>query len=223
MKVCIYRRVSTKSQEDSGLSLLHQEQTCLEFANKNNLEVIGNFSETASGADNDRPGLQEAMALCRRHDARLLISKLTRLSRRVSFVAGLLDAKVSFFVAEWGFRPITNFEIHLYASFSELERSRTSQRVVDALSILKARGVKLGSPIMNEVRIAGNARRTELANEWLSQIAPLIQEIEKTGVSSNSELARCLNRRGIKTRRGNHFHPATVHYVKTRLRTLSTE
>ena len=213
MSCVIYIRVSSKKQQASGLSIQAQREQCEEFAIKNGLKIEGIFIETASGSDDDRPKLQEAMALCASKDAHLCVAKLSRISRRLSFVAKLLDENISFFVVEWGFRKISTFECQIYGAFAELERTRISTRVKEALRVAKANGVKLGNPKISEARILGNARRSALADEFAARTLTVIHDIQATGVSTLTDIADCLNRRGYTTRRGNQFSATTVRRV----------
>ena len=54
-------------------------------------EVVERFVEVHSGKDDDRPLLDAAINLAKRQGAVLVISKLDRLSRRVSFIAALME------------------------------------------------------------------------------------------------------------------------------------
>jgi DNA invertase Pin-like site-specific DNA recombinase len=42
----------------------------------------------------DRPELQKALAVCRKHKGKLVIAKLDRLSRNLAFIATLMDSNV---------------------------------------------------------------------------------------------------------------------------------
>src|SRR5262245_30196146 len=91
-----YTRVSTAEQRRSGLGLAAQQRDIDIFLHSYSevpWEVIGSFSDQGSGADNGRPEFQKALALVRKTGAELLVSKLDRLSRRVSFIARLMEDK----------------------------------------------------------------------------------------------------------------------------------
>ena len=55
------------------------------------IQVISSFREAQFGTDNDRPKRTKARALCHKSGAMLMVSKLDRLSRRVSFIAKLME------------------------------------------------------------------------------------------------------------------------------------
>ena len=56
-----------------------------------------------------------------------------------------------------------------------------------------------------------DARRAKI--EFVAAIRPLILEIQNTGVTTLQGVADCLNRRGIETRNGKQWYPATVRSV----------
>jgi DNA invertase Pin-like site-specific DNA recombinase len=72
------------------------------------------------------------------------VAKLDRLSRDVTFIAGLMSQRVPFIVTALG-RNVDPFTLHIYAALAEQERRMISQRTVAGLAAAKARGVELGS------------------------------------------------------------------------------
>ena len=135
MKYVIYTRVSTQEQQKSGLGLEAQERDIEIFLTTYSdvpYEVIARFCDTGSGADNGRPEFQKALDLVRKTGAELLVSKLDRLSRKVSFIATLMeDKKVKFRVASM---PHADpFQLHIYAALAEQEREFISKRTKAAL------------------------------------------------------------------------------------------
>ena len=77
-----YYRVSTDKQGASGLGLEAQRSAVLDFINGGAANLIAEFTETESGKRNDRPELAEAIKLCRKEKAKLVIAKLDRLARK---------------------------------------------------------------------------------------------------------------------------------------------
>ena len=80
-KFVSYLRVSTVKQGASGLGLEAQRQAVAAFVNGGKGSLVAKVQEIESGKRDDRPKLLEALALCRLHEATLLIAKLDRLSR----------------------------------------------------------------------------------------------------------------------------------------------
>ncbi len=203
-----YYRVSTEKQGRSGLGL--ESQQALVHAHINDThEIIGEFVEIESGRNSDRPKLAEAIAMARKAKATLIIAKLDRLARNVSFIANLMDSGVEFLAADM---PHANrMTIQLMAVFAEHEARMISERTKAALAAAKARGVKLGN--LNSLPIAqanGHKVIVVQADDFAARVLPLIRDVVRTGVSSIHVVADILNQRGVSTRRGGSWHGSTV-------------
>ena len=146
-----YKRVSREDQGRSGLGLEAQErdiQLFLENYAETPYEVVGEFVEVQSGSDNERPELLAAIELAKKESAILVCAKLDRLSRRVSFLAALMeDKELEFRVAQMPYAD--KFQLHIYAALAEQERDFISQRTKAALKSAKERGVRLGAPVQH--------------------------------------------------------------------------
>ena len=95
-KFVAYYRVSTDKQGKSGLGLDAQRKAVVDYLDGGKWTLLDEFTEIESGERNDRPELEKALAACRKHRAKLVIAKLDRLSRNLSFIAALMDRKVDF-------------------------------------------------------------------------------------------------------------------------------
>ena len=142
----IYKRVSTAEQGRSGLGMEAQQRDIELYLNNYSevpFEILGEFLDVRSGKDDDRPELTKAIALAKRSGAELLVSKLDRLSRRVSFIAALMEEKkLTLRVASMP--TADSFQLHIYAALAEQERNFISLRTKAALAEAKSRGQKLG-------------------------------------------------------------------------------
>ena len=215
-KYVLYLRVSSEEQGRSGLGLEAQEkdiQLFLENYADTPYEVLGRFVEVHSGTDNTRPQLQEAIRLAKAEKAVLVCSKLDRISRRVSFLATLMeDRDLDFQVAQMPYAD--KFQLHIYAALAEQERDFISQRTKAALAAAKARGVKLGAPTQHLELLA--KARTEKARREAQQVSGVILPLRKQGTSLRG-ICDVLNASGIKTSRGKTFHPSLVSRMLTTL------
>ncbi|SAL62643.1 recombinase family protein [Caballeronia humi] len=123
-KFVSYLRVSTAKQGQSGLSLESQQALVTQYLNGGNWELVGEFTEveTGKGADalDKRPKLKEALTLCRKKKATLVIAKLDRLARNVHFVTGLLESGVNFVAADMP--RADKVMIQMHAVMAEWER-----------------------------------------------------------------------------------------------------
>ena len=208
-KFVTYKRVSSKEQSKSGLGLEAQErdiQLFLENYAETPCEVIGEFVEVHSGADNDRPQLNAAIALAKKENAVLVVSKLDRLSRRVSFLASLMEEKgLDFKVAAMPYAD--RFQLHIYAALAEQEREFISSRSKAALAAAKARGVRLGAPT-HHIEALATAKK-EKALKDAQKVAGVLLPLRQAG-SSLRHICEVLNASGARTSRGGQFHPSLV-------------
>lgn len=176
-------------------------------------EVVGDFTDVLSGADDERPELAKAIAVAKRSGAELLVAKLDRLSRRVSFIAKLMEEpKLALRVAQMP--NADNFQLHIYAALAEQERDFISKRTKAALAEAKRRGTKLGgmrdaTMRRNEVVKANAQRRAEKVEGLL---IPL-----RTAGKSLRAIADELNIAGVKTARGGQWQASQVKRVLDRL------
>ena len=200
MEYVSYYRVSTQRQGNSGLGLDAQKRTVENFLNGKTpiKEFIDIESGTAKG--NDRKGLREALEYCKENKVTLILSKLDRLSRSVSFIAQLMDSDVEFVICEM---PTANkFTLHIFAALAEQEARYISERTKSALAELKRKGVKLGSPqnLSAEARQKGLEVRQQKAkeNNNTKKASILISSLRQKGLSFQ-KIANTLNDYGYKT------------------------
>lgn len=83
-----YLRVSTQKQGYSGLGLEAQREIIQKYLCDKT--PVAEYIEIESGRKKERPKLKEALALCRKDGAILIVAKLDRLARSVSFLSNLL-------------------------------------------------------------------------------------------------------------------------------------
>lgn len=212
----IYRRVSTEDQGRSGLGLEAQNRDIrlyLDNYAETPFEVLAEFLDVQSGRDNDRPELSRALEVCRKTGAELLIAKLDRLSRRVSFIAALMDdPKLRLRVASMP--NADKFQLHIYAALAEQERDFISLRTKAALAEAKARGQKLGG-----LRDATGNRNVAIQREALAfaqKVQPIVQPLRASGATLGA-IAEALDGAGIATARGGKWTPMQVKRVLARL------
>jgi DNA invertase Pin-like site-specific DNA recombinase len=214
-----YLRLSSGQQDRSGLGL-EAQRACIEhFATTEGFELLKVFTEIETGAGADaldrRPQLAAALEEARRRRCPLIVAKLDRLSRDVHFISGLVAQRVRFIVGELG-PDADAFVIHLFAAMAERERAMTSARTKTALAAAKARGVRLGGPKLSKAREAARAAVKANADKHAENVLPIINALQRTGITSLRELAEALNTRGIATPRGARWYPQTVANVLAR-------
>jgi DNA invertase Pin-like site-specific DNA recombinase len=199
-KFIAYFRVSTERQGRSGLGLAAQHRKISDFVADAGT-LIAEFCDVQSGKDDSRVELQKALALAKRENAKLVIARLDRFSRRVSFIAQVMEQGIGLVCAEMP--NASDFQLHIFAALAQEERRLISERTKAALTEAKRRGKILG---VNGRNLAARNRMAadEFAAELRSKLdADLI-------LKSYSEIARRLNERGVVTANGKQFYPQTV-------------
>jgi DNA invertase Pin-like site-specific DNA recombinase len=134
-------------------------------------KVLEEFLEIDSGANSARTTLNDAISLAKKHNATLLVAKLDRLSRKVSFIASLMeDRKLNFKVATM---PHADpFQLHIYAALAEQEREFIVN-VQNVLAEAKVRSTSL------------EGFRTKLNNVAYPNVTMLINLLKAYGLSLN--------------------------------------
>ena len=193
-KYVAYYRVSTKQQGKSGLGLAAQREIVGRFIGEDK-DLIGEYEEIESGKKDKREILWKAIAHAKREKAKLLIARLDRFSRRVSFIANLMEEGIGLTIAEMP--TATDFQLHIFAALAQEERRLISERTKAALQQAKKRGVELGKN--GKVLAERNKAEWERFREYL------FERIPDASTLSLSEIARRLSENGQLTRRGAAF------------------
>ena len=230
-----YCRVSTAGQGRSGLGLEAQRKAIQTYLNGGDWQIIKEFVEVESAGDKkERPILKQAIDLCKKHKATLLVAKLDRLSRDVEFTAALLKSSVKFVCADMG--TVNNFSIHIFAAHAEETRRLISERSKETAEeinrYIKKQGFydtkektdrngnvvkksqriyRLGNPDPKGATKAGREVRTKKAMQNAENIYAVIERIRSFGVTSLRGIAEELMFRKIKTPLGRDvWHPQQV-------------
>lgn len=219
-----YYRVSTIKQGQSGLGLDAQKKGVLYFVHDPAL-IQAEFTDVESGKNDQRPQLLEAIQYARQHNARLIIAKLDRLSRNLTFISSLMDSKVSFVCADM---PDANeFTIHLLAALAQQERKLISERTRLALDQKRLRVGEWRKATQSfldpavSAKAAASNRHRALTNENNRKATELISALLAANLSYLA-IARRLNQAGFRTARGCDFQPTQVMRLAKRSLTPST-
>ncbi|UWU81512.1 recombinase family protein [Bradyrhizobium huanghuaihaiense] len=212
-----YFRVSTVRQGRSGLGIEAQRQAVAAYLTGR--KPLAEFLEVESGRKSDRPMLAQALAACRVHRAVLVIAKLDRLARNVSFVSALMDSGVEFVACD--FPQANRLTIHILAAVAENETRLISERTRAALAAAKARGRTLGgfrgrAGTCTDLAKA-RAVRALAARSRAIDLAPIISQLRLEGIHSLRGIAAVLNDKGITACRGGKWSAAQVKSVLSRI------
>jgi DNA invertase Pin-like site-specific DNA recombinase len=210
-----YYRVSTEKQGRSGLGLEAQRKAVEAYLDGGSWKLVAEFTEIESGKRSERPKLAEAIKTAKEHKATLVIAKLDRLSRNVAFIANLMEAGADFVAVDM---PHANkLTIHILSAVAEHEREMISQRTRAALAAAKSRGVQLGN--RSNIKVAqarSRAARMAQADQFASNILPVILQIRGAGVQTLKGIADALNARGLRTPRGGEWQAIQVKRIVER-------
>jgi len=213
-KFVAYYRVSTQRQGQSGLGLEAQKQSVATFLNGGNWALVAELVEVESGKRSDRPKLAEALRLCRLHKAKLLVAKLDRLSRSVSFISSLMESGVRFQAVDMP--DVNDMVLHILASVAQGEAKAISERTKAALAAAKARGTVLGGLRWDITRVAAKGRkmalqtRRENAAKYRADVLPVIEEKRRQGAVTLRAIAEALNADGTPAPRGGEWSAVQV-------------
>ena len=130
-----YHRVSIQRQGRSGLGLDTQKEAVRAYLNGGARALAAEVVEVVRGKRSDRPQLAEALRLCRRHRAALIIAKLDRLARNVAFVSALMGSGVEFTAVD--FPQANRLTVHILAAVAEYEAAMILARAKAALAQAK--------------------------------------------------------------------------------------
>jgi DNA invertase Pin-like site-specific DNA recombinase len=163
---CLYARVSTKRQGDSGLGLDAQQTIARHFYP----DISKEFIEVRSGKNiEDRPVLSEAIEYCLEHDAVLVVAKVDRLTRDTKDGLEILErlkGRIRF--CDLPGEP-DKFMLTLFFAFAERERQLISIRTKTALESAKRSGKKLGVSSPSGGRRPWDLETSRMGSETMRQ------------------------------------------------------
>lgn len=164
-----YARVSTSDQET------HLQTDALEVAGCERI-----FTETASGAQRDRPEMTKAVEFLRSGDV-LVVWKLDRLARSlrqlIETVDELQERDIGFVSLTEGIDTTSaggKLVFHIFGALAEFEREMIRERTVAGLKAAQSRGRKLGRPsaltdqqikMARSMKAAGDLSSVEIAKQ----------------------------------------------------------
>lgn len=192
MEYAHYLRVSTDKQGLDGYGIDAQRA-----AIKGYVPSV-EFIEVESGKRKDRPELLKALDYCKRNKTVLVVAKLDRLARNVSFIATLQESKVEFLCADM---PEANIlTIQIMAAMAQHEAKAVSDRTRAALAAAKAKGQVLGKSMNLDKGNNGRATQAGIADRNALKVQTTINSHLSQGKSLRF-IAQELNSLGVTTPR----------------------
>lgn len=203
-----------RKQDSNGIEA--QRAAIARFAETEKLEIAAEFVEVETGKGADalerRPKLAASLDKAKAIGARVVVSKLDRLSRDVHFISGMISRGIPFVVAELG-NDVEPFMLHIYAAVAEKERALIAERTKAALVFVRERVKASGQTKHPEIKQLGNphpaasqARGHLSSAKRADAFAESIQRtIKDLGPMPSRAIAEELNSRRLKTARGKQW------------------
>lgn len=205
-----YYRVSTEKQGRSGLGLEAQRNAVQHYIQGKG-PLIQDFTEVESGRNKERPELKKAVAFCKQNKAILILAKLDRLARSVSFIFALKESGVEIECCD--LPDLNTLNLGIFATLAQYEAELIGKRTKDALKVKKQQGFKLGSPqnLTQYARIKGCEARKKIAQqkECNKRAFEFAIDYRKKG-ESYKKIADALNRYGFQSSQGKKFYSCSV-------------
>ena len=158
-KYCIYLRVSTRKQGDSGLGLDAQRKMCTDVIEREGGELVREFQDVESGKSRTRPGLWASIEYCKEQKCTLVIAKLDRLARDVEFTFKVMGSGIQIRFADM---PVVNTMIlGVFATVAQYERELIASRTKGALGSIKRNIAQNGGHVSksgNYIKHLGRAK-----------------------------------------------------------------
>lgn len=204
-----YIRVSTEGQAQDGVSLDAQRAKIEAWCSLNDYELVAVHVDAGiSGKNCNRPGLQSALADCRKGSA-LVVYSLSRLSRSVRDTMDIGDrlSKVGADLVSLSEKIDTTsaagkMVFRLLAVMNEFERDQISERTTTAMQFKKSRGELVGAvPYGFDLAEDGV---TLITNPAEQEVIAQARELRGSGLSLRKVAAE-LDRRGLVARSGQSF------------------
>ena len=215
MKAIVYTRVSTKEQVE-GYSLIYQEKLCKEFCEKQGWEVLKVFQEQGESAKTvDRTQLLKLLKFCAENKDKadiVVVHKIDRVAR-VTADYHAIRAAISRYgmVLKSVSEPIDGsaqgkFMENIYAAVAQLDNDVRAERTKAGLIERVKQGLwAWGAPLVYLNSPSGLIIDKERA--------PLIKKAFETyalGLYTIKDIAKLLNKWGLKSKYGNRIKPQIV-------------
>lgn len=160
-RAAIYVRVSTRDRQNPEMQVRELREYCA----RREWDVAHQFEDHVSGAQEDRAGLDQLLAVCRRRLVDVVVVyRYDRFARSVLHLVRTLEEFrslgvdfVSIHEAVDTSRPDGRLVFTIIAGVAEFERELIRQRVRSGIAFARARGKRIGRP-----RVAVDAARVAL-------------------------------------------------------------
>jgi site-specific DNA recombinase len=217
LRIATYTRRST-DEENQPFTIEAQDTKLDSYANsQDGWSIVAKFSDDASGASVDRPGLQRAIAAAKagKFDV-LLVYRVDRFSRRIRDLVWLLDeldqAGVVFRSATEPFdtsTPAGRMLVQMLGVFAEFEREMIIDRVINGMERKAAKGQWTLGVAPEGLEVDPDTQHLRPVKAELPSIEEIfdLYTVRRQGARA---IAKDLNQRGMRRRSGRPWSFKTV-------------
>lgn len=217
MRCAIYRRVSTEMQREEGFSLEAQELRLRAYAASQDWSVVEDYCDDGYSAKNtDRPALKRMIEdmMKKKFDV-ILVYRLDRFVRSVLDLHELLQIMdkydVKFKSSTEVFDTTTatgRLFITIIATLAQWERETIAERVFDSMLKRSEQGKRNGAPPPYGYDLVDGKLVKNLDEaKWVKFM------FEKYQTNGSQNIAKSLNKRGVKTKKNDNWSDFAVRYV----------
>lgn len=206
----IYYRVSTEDQAQNGVSLEQQRKACLEYAQRNDIEIIENFHDDGlSAKTTDRQELQNLLKFCAKKDKAVdcvIVYKIDRLSRNLNDYTNIfvllnkLKIKLISTTEAIDDTPTGKFIGNIMAASAQFDNDIKSQRISACMAEKLNQGIWCWKAPLGYLNSRDNLNRKNIAvDKKRSSLIKFIFEKFSTGFYSLEEIRKMANKKGLRT------------------------
>ena len=216
MKAIGYARVSTDKQADRGVSLEAQTEKIRAMAVVHNAELVDIIVDGGESAKSlNRPGMERLLALVDSGAVEaVIVAKLDRLTRSVKDLCTLLErferrevTLISVAESLDTGSAAGRLVLNIMTAVSQWEREAIGERTRDAMNHKRTNGERVGN-IAFGYRLSSDGVHVEPEPAEQATIAA-VAELRSNGMSLR-RIAKDLNRRGMRTRKGSEWRLESV-------------
>ena len=211
----IYLRAST-DETRQGQSFDVQRAILSTFIHSHGYTLVKEFSEYASGRDDDRSEFCAAIEYSKAHNVTLITYRADRLSRSLTVFHKINDILPLIRFVELGDRTPDPLMLSVLFGLASNESRIIGLRVKAGMKQAKVRNpsIKFGNPNIRTTAIpAGLKVRVENARKFNARIKRLVSSLTKSGPATYNAIASMLNDFGITSRRGSRWNAANIRRV----------
>ena len=191
-----------------------------DFCNNNGITIVKTYQVRESGGNDSSKVLWEAVDLCKKLKAKLIVSRACRLTRSMYCLQKVLNSGVDVVVVQFGLNA-SHLLLNLMTSINSYEKDTISLRIKAALAERKRRQLidptltPIGNPNIAEARLKANQSNRAKGQATKERFIGLIRAYRLQGLSANA-IAKEFNKVGLKTPRGGKWWGASIRALEKR-------